>query len=101
MAATLSEQVPEKRKQRRRDIVMQAQERIAAEYNEAQIGKTVEVLVESFDRYAECWFGRTAADAPDIDTKVFFTTRTRVVPGEIVEVKITDCMDWDLLGERV
>jgi ribosomal protein S12 methylthiotransferase len=101
VAATLPEQVPEKRKQRRRDIVMQAQERIAAEYNEAQIGKTVEVLVESFDRYAECWFGRTAADAPDIDTKVFFTTRTRVAPGEFVSVKIEEALDYDLVGSAV
>jgi ribosomal protein S12 methylthiotransferase len=100
-AADMPDQIPEKVKQRRRDIVMQAQERIADEYNQAQIGKTVEVLVESFDRYAECWFGRTQGDAPDIDTKVFFTTKKRVVPGDFVQVKITDCMDWDLLGERV
>lgn len=101
VAAEMPHQVPEKVKARRRDIVMQSQERIADEYNEAQIGKTVEVLVESFDRYAECWFGRTYADAPDIDTKVFFTTKTRVVPGEFVKVQITDRMDWDLVGERV
>lgn len=101
VAADLPDQVPERVKQRRRDIVMQAQERVADEYNQAQVGKTVEVLVESFDRYAECWFGRTRGDAPDIDTKVFFTTKTRVVPGDFVQVKITDCMDWDLLGERV
>ncbi len=101
VAAEMPHQVPEKVKARRRDIVMQSQERIADEYNEAQIGKTVEVLVESFDRYAECWFGRTYADAPDIDTKVFFTTKTRVEPGEIVKVTITDRMDWDLVGERV
>ncbi len=101
VAAEMPNQVPEKVKARRRDIVMQSQERIADAYNEAQIGKTVEVLVESFDRYAECWFGRTYADAPDIDTKVFFTTKTRVEPGEFVKVTITDCMDWDLVGERV
>lgn len=101
VAAEMPNQVPEKVKARRRDIVMQSQERIADAYNEAQIGKTVEVLVESFDRYAECWFGRTYADAPDIDTKVFFTTKTRVVPGKIVKVQITDRMDWDLVGERV
>ena len=101
VAATMPDQVSEKLKNRRRDIVLQSQERVAAEYNEAQIGKTVEVLVESFDRYAECWFGRTYADAPDIDTKVFFTTKTRVVPGDFVQVKITDCLDFDLVGERV
>ena len=64
-------QIPETVKSRRRDIVMQTQERIADAYNQAQLGKTLDVLVESFDRYAECWFGRSAADAPDIDGKVF------------------------------
>lgn len=100
-AAELSRQVPEKVKNRRRDIVMEAQSRISDAYNRSRVGQTVEVLVESFDRYAECWFGRSAADAPDIDCKVFFTTKKRVQPGDLVMVNITDCMDWDLIGERV
>ena len=94
-------QIPEEVKRRRRDIVMQTQERIAGEYNQAQLGKTLEVLVESFDRYAECWFGRSGADAPDIDGKIFFTTKTRVTPGDRIQVRITDCLEWDLLGERI
>ena len=57
------------------------------------------MLVEGFDRYAECWFGRSAADAPDIDGKVFFTSRRSMRPGEFVSVRITDVMDWDLMGE--
>ena len=101
VAATLPGQLDEKVKARRRDIVMDTQARIVEEYNAAQVGKTVEVLVESYDRYAESWFGRTAADAPDIDCKVFFTTKTRVQPGDFVPVEITDYMDWDLIGERV
>ena len=99
-AATLPGQVSEKLRQHRRDIVMEEQARIAEAYNQAQIGKTLEVLVESFDRYAECWFGRTAADAPDIDGKGFFDAGDRrVQPGDFVRVRITDCMDWDLMGE--
>lgn len=100
-AALMPGQIPEEVKRRRRDIVMQTQERIAGEYNQAQLGKTLEVLVESFDRYAECWFGRSAADAPDIDGKIFFTTKTRVTPGDRIQVRITDCLEWDLLGERI
>ena len=101
VAADMPDQVPDKIKNRRRDIVMRSQERIADEYNQSQIGKTVTVLTEAYDRYGECWFGRAAADAPDIDTKVFFTTAQRVAPGDMVQVRITDCMDWDLLEERV
>lgn len=105
-AATFENQVPEKKKARRRDILMDQQTRIADRWLDTQIGKTVQVLVESFDRYAECWFGRTAADAPDIDGKVFFAQptdengkRIPVAPGDFVRVKIFDRMDWDLIGE--
>ena len=100
VASTLPDQVPEKVKNRRRDIVMEAQAHISDSYNQSRVGQTVEVLVESFDRYAEYWFGRSAADAPDIDCKVFFTTKTRVQPGDLIKVKVTDVMDWDLIGER-
>lgn len=100
VAATMK-QLPEQVRAERRDIVMELQTRISEEYQAAQVGKAVDVLVESFDRYAECWFGRTYGDAPDIDGKVFFTTRERVVPGDIVQVKITEYMDWDLVGERI
>ncbi len=100
VAAAMPNQVPQDVKEHRRDIVMQEQERIAQEWLESQVGKTVTVLTESYDRYAECWFGRTAADAPDIDGKVFFTAEN-VQPGDMVLVKITDCMDWDLIGECV
>ncbi len=97
-AATMPDQVEEAVKAERRDIVMQQQERISQEWLEAQIGKTVRVLVESFDRYAECWFGRTEADAPDIDGKVFFTAEKDICPGDMVNVEIIDYMDWDLMG---
>ena len=98
-AYTLPDQIADEVKFRRRDIVMEEQSRISDAYNEAMIGKTVTVLVESFDRYAECWFGRTEGDAPDIDGKVFFAATRPVQPGDMVEVTITDTMDWDLIGE--
>ncbi len=99
-AAALPEQVSEKVKSRRRDIVMEEQGRISDAYNEQMIGRTVTVLVESFDKYAECWFGRSEADAPDIDGKVFFTCpRGKVRPGDMVKIRITDTLDWDLMGE--
>lgn len=101
-AAKLPDQLPEDVKQHRRDIVMEEQQRVSDRYNEQQIGKTVTVLVESYDRYAECWFGRSEADAPDIDGKVFFAAPAGTVhPGDMRRIKITDTMDWDLMGEMV
>lgn len=98
-AYDLPDQVEDEVKFRRRDIVMEEQARISDAYNEGMVGKTVTVLVESFDRYAECWFGRTEGDAPDIDGKVFFSATRPVAPGDMVEVEIIDTMDWDLIGE--
>ena len=98
-AYRMTEQIVDDVKFRRRDIVMEEQARISDACNEAMIGKTVTVLVESFDRYAECWFGRTEGDAPDIDGKVFFSATRPVQPGDMVEVEIIDTMDWDLIGE--
>jgi len=98
-AADLPDQIPEKVKNRRRDIVMEEQSRISDRYNQKLIGRTLTVMVESFDKYAECWFGRSEGDAPDIDGKVFFVPSRRVQPGELVQVTVTDTMDWDLIGE--
>lgn len=105
-AAAFKNQVPEKKKHRRRDILMDQQTRISDRWLDGQVGKIIEVLVESFDRYAECWFGRSAADAPDIDGKVFFPQpldangdRIAITPGDFIHVRIFDRMDWDLMGE--
>lgn len=75
---------------------------IMQEWGESRVGQTVEVLVEGFDRYAECWFGRSAADAPDVDGKIFFLANgKRPRLGEFRKIKITDCIDCDLMGEIV
>ncbi len=100
-AATLPNQVPEKVKQKRCDHIMEKQAHIVDALEEAQIGKTVQVIVEGYDRLAESWFGRSAAHAPEIDGNIFFAVSQGVRPqtGDFVNVKITDRMDWDLIGE--
>lgn len=100
-AAALPDQLDEDVKAQRRDIVMALQTRIADEWNDALVGKTVEVLVEGFDDEMCCWYGRSAADAPEIDPKVYFGTDEEVAAGDMVAVKITNRLDWDVLGERV
>lgn len=79
---------------------MEHQQSVMAEYCESLIGKEVEVLVEGYDRIAECFYGRTYADAPEIDGCVFFTTGgTKPQAGSFVKVKITDYTDCDPIGE--
>lgn len=97
-AAAFSDQVEEETKQFRADAIMQEQQIIQLELNEKQVGKELEVVVEGFDRYAECWFGRSAMDAPEIDGKIFFTSGRKLRKGEFVRVAIEEVLDYDLLG---
>ena len=84
--------------EKRAEIVGELQSRIMDDYNQSLLGKTVEVLVEGYDRYAECQFGRTYADSPEIDGMVFFTASARYRPGTFVKVEIQDVMDGDIIG---
>ena len=70
------------------------------EQAEKMAGKTIRVLAEGFDRFADCWFGRSYADSPDVDGKVFFTAKGRKpFPGHFESVLVTGCLDGDLTGE--
>lgn len=98
-AAAMDGQVDEDVKQRRAELVGALQARVMDEYNAKQVGNTLKVLVEGFDRYSECYFGRSFADSPEIDGKVFFRGKKGIRPGEFVDVVIDDELDGDLLGE--
>lgn len=99
-AAKMPEQIDEEIKQKRADIIMEHQQSIMADYCESLIGNEIEVLVEGFDRYAECYFGRSYADSPEVDGCVFFTCNgKKPVIGEFVKVKVTDYMGCDPVGE--
>jgi ribosomal protein S12 methylthiotransferase len=74
---------------------------ISEQKNNKMMGKVVEAVVEGFDRWAECYFGRTKADAPDIDGKIFFSSEEKLAMGQFVKVRIDDTMDYDLIGEVI
>lgn len=101
-AAEMDCQIDEEVREHRAEIIMEQQSVIAEKKNNALIGKTLEVVTEGFDRYGECWFGRSAADAPEIDGKIFFTAPDKKpFPGCFVKVRIDDVLDYDLIGEIV
>ena len=98
-AAEFPDQVEEEIRMHRADIIMEQQMEISAAYNEKQLDTVKTAVVEGFDKWAECWFGRTEADAPDIDGKVFFTSENPLNIGDFVKLRIIDTLDYDLLGE--
>jgi len=100
-AALMTPQVDEEERQHRADIIMEMQNVISEQKNNKMLGKVVEAVVEGFDRWAECYFGRTKADAPDIDGKIFFSSEEKLAMGQFVKVRIDDTMDYDLIGEVI
>ena len=84
--------------QKRAEILEMIQSGIMDEYNANMIGKTVEVLVEGFDQEFEQFYGRTYADSPDIDGRVWLSSDESLVEGEFVTVTIDSCIDGDLAG---
>lgn len=100
-AAGFPDQIDEETAAHRADIIMEQQLLISAENNEKLLDAEPEAVVEGFDRFGECWFGRTVLDAPDIDGKVFFTSEKRLQIGDYVKIRINDTLDYDLIGEVI
>ena len=84
--------------QRRAQQVEQIQSAIMDEYNEAMIGRELQVLVDGYDEEFEQYFGRTYADSPEIDGRVWIATEDDISEGEFVTVYIDGLIDGDLSG---
>ena len=84
--------------QQRAQMVESIQSRIMDAYNEAMIGREVQVLVDGYDEEYEQYFGRTYADSPDIDGRVWIATQEDLSEGSFVTVCIDGLVDGDLAG---
>ncbi len=100
-AALLPDQIDEQEKQDRYDIVMRTQLPIAEEKNAEKVGKTLQVLCEGYDPVSGAHYGRSEADAPDVDGKIYFTAPRRLAEGEFYSVKIEEVLDYDLVGKAI
>ena len=99
LAAEFDGQIDEQTKNDRMENIMEMQMTIAAEKNEEKVDSLTEVLIEGWDDYIKCYFGRTLADAPEVDGKIFFMSHKPLKIGDFAKVRINDCIDYDLLGE--
>ena len=95
------EHVDEETAQQRAQMVETIQSRIMDDYNEAMIGKTLDILVDGFDEEFEQFFGRTYADSPEIDGRVWIASDESLVEGDFVKVCIDGLIDGDLSGYLV
>ena len=87
--------------QKRAEAVEMLQSEIMDEYNAAMVGKDLEVLVDGYDEEQEQFFGRTYADSPEIDGRVWIAAQEPLREGNFVTVRIDGCVDGDLTGYAV
>ena len=87
--------------QSRAQMVEMLQSGIMDDYNAAMMGKTLEILVDGYDLDFEQYYGRTYADSPDIDGRVWICTDEPISEGSFVKVCIDAVIDGDLSGYLV
>ena len=100
-AVLLDGKVDPQTKQDRYDILMQTQLTVAEEQSALAVGKEYTVICDGFDTVAEVYYGRSYADAPDVDGRVYFTSDVKISRGDFVTVKITEALDYDLIGHKI
>ncbi len=98
-AANLLDQVPEEVKQERLARLMAAQQPISRARNERRVGQVVDVLIEGMDGARA--FGRSYAEAPDVDGKVYLQNAGVLAPGSYVKARLTRAEEYDMIGVLV
>lgn len=97
---SFEDDVPDEVKQERANHVMQIQEEISNEINQAKIGKTFKVLIDR--KESGSFIGRTEHDSPEVDNEVYVDASKHYLRvGDFAEIKITDATEFDLYGEPV
>lgn len=96
----MADQIPQDVKQERFNAVMAQQQEISQEINDTFIGKTIEVMVdEKASKEPNLFYGRTQGDAPDVDNQVILNSTAALKAGDFVNARITDALEYDLVGD--
>lgn len=98
-AASFEDQIDEETKLARAERAMEMQYDVVQQNNEKRIGNTEEVLIEGYDKITKLFYGRTKRDSVDVDEKVFVKGKIPLDTGSFYDVKLTDVLDYDMLGE--
>ena len=98
-AARMLNRVDTDEAERRADLIVDVQSRIMDDFNDSRMGTVTEVLCDGFDSQSMMFVGRSYAESPDIDGRIYFTADHEVEAGEFVPVRITGAMDGELTGE--
>ena len=100
-AADFPNQVDDREKEHRAEIIMEQQEVRVGDMLQTLIGSETEVVCEGYDRLFEMYFGRDASYAPEIDGMIYFTSKKKLHIGDFVKIRFTDSLDNNLIGEII
>ncbi|KEI01399.1 30S ribosomal protein S12 methylthiotransferase RimO [Clostridium botulinum] len=95
-AARMKDQLSEEVKESRLEELMIIQQQVSKEKNKNKIGKVYKVLIEGHND--EYWIGRNYQMTPEIDGAIFFKCDKILNVGEFIYIKITDALEYDLIG---
>lgn len=98
-AYNLIDNIPPEEKERRAQEIMEVQQEISLEKNQEKIGQTFKVLIDK--KEAGRYLGRTEFDSVEVDNEVVVHSKTKLHPGDFVQVKISKAYDYDLEGEVI
>lgn len=97
IAYNLKPQISAKIKKQRKKQLMQIQQEISKEINQKLIGKQIDCIVEAINEDGVV-IGRTYKDAPEVDGLIYVETQKNITPGDIISVKVTQALEYDLKG---
>ena len=98
-AAAMPNRVDTDEARRRAELVAEVQSRVMDAFNESRLGDVTEVLCDGFDEQSMLFVGRSYAESPDIDGRIYFSAEREVRAGEFVPVRLTGTMDGEPVGE--
>ncbi len=103
-AARMLDQIPEEEKERRKDILMELQQRISSEKSQEMVGESLEVIIEGQipgeeeEEGTKVYSARTYRDAPDIDGFLFLSSSQEYLSGDFVQTQVVGAYEYDLMG---
>jgi ribosomal protein S12 methylthiotransferase len=94
-----ADDVPDRTKEKRVELIMNAQQEISAELNETAVGKVMKVIIDR--REGVFYIGRSMHDSPEVDQEILVTSSEKIEPGTFINVKITGSNEYDLYAEAI
>lgn len=98
-AYEMDNQIEQEIKNRREEILMDIQYTVTENANKARVGNTYKVIIDGAD--GDKYIGRSYLDSPEIDSGIIINSDKELLPGDMVNVKITDYNGYDLIGEII